>query len=547
MITQDYLEGLGKQIFMLDYIANGLFPCQSDVVRAIRAKKKNWEFGDKFEYRMLLAHTNTGGTLNSQVYKDNVALIKPGKLDFGVYHATYGTITDGFMVDQQVNLETANKKAAFEQDYATLMHSMHMNVAALFKNFCIHGRYGVVHQIRASIEAPNIGAGKNPVPNVHTPVIGTPFTIAVPANVFNSNFKRGKYLIKTKTAQPWGTADVSELYMVLDNQPRELTLIPVGTTVTDWEDGQFLEVQGNREIIGMPQTIFQQWDYGALTVASGPYAGIYDQFIGTGAYTNGANSVTGAMEGLPDLFPWYTDPADMDTRLGLDMPFRDQDNRLIYSVEQAGQWVLQRENEHIIDCILTGVELTRSNVPWADTCIWMNPKTLQRMGYEEGSGVTTIRNNLITGPIMYQRGIEGVEFQVGNSTIKNVIQDMNLPTDVILIGPANDISYNTWDNPVFQIEDFIQETWGKKMPPTIKELKIPNEFVTSLDIGKRITYGSPTLSDGGLASFDKGNGFRHPKNQIPVAFHEMGALFTEYPYTYSVVKLREPIINPTED
>ena len=547
MITQDYLEGLGKQIFMLDYIANGLFPCQSDVVRAIRAKKKAWEFGDKFEYRMLLAHTNTGGTLNSQVYKDNVSLIKPGKLDFGVYHATYGTITDGFMVDQQVNLETANKKAAFEQDYSTLMHSMHMNVAALFKNFCIHGRYGVVHQIRASINRPNIGPGRNPVPNVHTPVIGVPFTIAVPANVFNSNFKRGKYLIKTKEAAPWGQADVSELYMVLDNQPRELTLIPVGTTVTDWEDGQFLEVQGNREIIGMPQNTFQQWAYGALTVAAGPYAGIYDQFEGTGAYTFGANSVTGAMEGLPDLFPWYTDPADMDTRLGLDMPFRDQDNRMIYSVEQAGQWVLQRDGEHIIDCILTGVELTRSNVPWEEACIWMNPKTLQRMGYEEGSGVTTIRNNLVTGPIMYQRGIEGVEFQVGNSTIKNVIQDMNLPTDVILIGPANDIAYNTWDNPVFEIDQFIQETWGKSMPPTIKELKIPNEFVTSLDIGKRITYGSPTLGDGGLASFEKGNGFRHPKNQIPVAFHEMGALFTEYPYTYSVVKLREPIINPTED
>ena len=547
MITQDYLEGLGKQIFMLDYIANGLFPCQSDVVRAIRAKKKAWEFGDKFEYRMLLAHTNTGGTLNSQVYKDNVSLIKPGKLDFGVYHATYGTITDGFMVDQQVNLETANKKAAFEQDYATLMHSMHMNVAALFKNFCIHGRYGVVHQIRASINRPNIGPSRNPVPNVHTPVIGVPFTIAVPANVFNSNFKRGKYLIKTKEAAPWGQADVSELYMVLDNQPRELTLIPVGTTVTDWEDGQFLEVQGNREIIGMPQNTFQQWAYGALTVAAGPYAGIYDQFEGTGAYTFGANAVTGAMEGLPDLFPWYTDPADMDTRLGLDMPFRDQDNRMIYSVEQAGQWVLQRDGEHIIDCILTGVELTRSNVPWAETCIWLNPKTLQRMGYEEGSGVTTIRNNLVTGPIMYQRGIEGVEFQVGNSTIKNVIQDMNLPTDVILIGPANDIAYNTWDNPVFEIDQFIQETWGKSMPPTIKELKIPNEFVTSLDIGKRITYGSPTLGDGGLASFEKGNGFRHPKNQIPVAFHEMGALFTEYPYTYSVVKLREPIINPTED
>ena len=546
-LTQDYLEGLGKQIFMLDYLANGLFPCQSDVVKGIRAKKKDWAFGDKFEYRMLLSNTNTGGTINSQIFNPNVSLIKPGKLDFGIYHATYGTISDGFMVDMMRNLETAEKKAAFEQDYSTLMHSMHINVAALFKNFAIHGRFGVVHQIRASIGRPNIGPSRNPVPNVHTPVVGVPFTIQVPNNVFNSNFKRGKYLIKTKEAAPWGEADVSELYMVLDNQPRYLTLIPVGTTVTDWEDGQFLEVQGNREIVGMPADTFTRWDYSAITVASGPWAGQYDQFVGTGAYTSGANAITGAMEGLSDLFPWYSDPADLDTRLGLDLPFRDQPDRQAYSAEQAGQFVLQQDGQHIIDALLTGVDLTRSTVPWEEACIWINPHTLQRMGVEESTGVRTIRDNLVTGPIAYMRGIKEVEFQVGNSSIKNTIQDQNLPTDVILIGPRADISYNTWDNSVFEIDKYIQETWGKSEPPDLNHIQIPKEFISSLDISQRITYGSPTLGDGGLASFERGNGFRHPKNQIPVAFHEMGALFTEYPYTYTVVKLREPILNPTED
>ena len=53
-------------MFIVEYLLNGMFPCQSDVVRLIRSKKREWKFSDKFEYRMLLAGTNTGGSLNSQ-------------------------------------------------------------------------------------------------------------------------------------------------------------------------------------------------------------------------------------------------------------------------------------------------------------------------------------------------------------------------------------------------------------------------------------------------------------------------------------------------
>ena len=215
-ITQDQLEALSKQVFITDYLLNGLFPCQSDIVRLIRSKKREWRFNDKFEYRMLLANTNTGGSLNSQVFKETVGLRKPGELEYGTYHATYGSVSDGFDVDMMVNLETREKKAAFETDYATRMHSLRNNVAALFKSFAIHGRFGVVHQIRASIDKPSTGASRNPVANVHTPNIGTPFTIKTPINVFNSNFKRGKLLIKTTEAAPWGAANVAELYLVLE-------------------------------------------------------------------------------------------------------------------------------------------------------------------------------------------------------------------------------------------------------------------------------------------------------------------------------------------
>ena len=538
-ITQDQIEGLSKQVFITDYLLNGLFPCQSDVVRLIRNKKREWKFNDKFEYRMLLATTNTGGSLNSQVFQKNVSLVRQGSLEYGTYQATYGTVSDGFDVDMMLNLETKDKKAAFESDFATRFHSLRVNVAALFKNFAIHGKYGVVHQIRSSIGAPACGASKNPVANVHTPVLGTPFTIKTPINVFNSNFKTGKYLIKTTEAKPWGTADVAELYLVLDNQPNLLSLLPVGTAVSQWKDGEFLEVAQNREI-AVNSNVWDNWTAGGVTVASGPFQGSYDKFNGTGSYTAGAAAVVGAMEGLADLFPWYTDPADMDTRLGLDMPFRGQVDRLRFSTEQAGGFVLQDAGEHIIDAIMRGAFLTKSTVPYADVGIWMNPVTRIAMGYEEGDGVKVIRDNFVQGPIVYQRGVKTTDYQIGNQVVKEVVEDLNLPTDVIIIGPKNDMSYNAWDNSTMEIDKYIQDTWSKSEPPKINDLSIPNELIASMDLSQRITYGSPTLTDGLTGTFT-GGGIRHPKNVMPIALHECGALYTEYPYTYTVVKLRDVI------
>ena len=538
-ITQDQIEGLSKQVFITDYLLNGLFPCQSDVVRLIRNKKREWKFNDKFEYRMLLATTNTGGSLNSQVFQKNVSLVRQGSLEYGTYQATYGTVSDGFDVDMMLNLETKDKKAAFESDFATRFHSLRVNVAALFKNFAIHGKYGVVHQIRSSIGAPACGASKNPVANVHTPVLGTPFTIKTPINVFNSNFKTGKYLIKTTEAKPWGTADVAELYLVLDNQPNLLSLLPVGTAVSQWKDGEFLEVAQNREI-AVNSNVWDNWTVGGVTVSSGPFQGSYDKFNGTGSYTAGTAAVVGAMEGLADLFPWYTDPADMDTRLGLDMPFRGQADRLRFSTEQAGGFVLQEAGEHIIDAIMRGAFLTKSTVPYADVGIWMNPVTRIAMGYEEGAGVKVIRDNFVQGPIVYQRGVKTTDYQIGNQVVKEVVEDLNLPTDVIIIGPKNDMSYNAWDNSTMEIDKYIQDTWSKSEPPKINDLSIPNELIASMDLSQRITYGSPTLTDGLTGTFT-GGGIRHPKNVMPIALHECGALYTEYPYTYTVVKLRDVI------
>lgn len=550
-ITQDQIIGLTKQVFVADYLFNGLFPCQSDVTRMIRAKKRPWNANDKFEYRMLLSVTNTGGTLNSQVFDPNVSLLKPGNIDIGTFYATYGTISDGMMVDLTANLETKDKKAAFERDYAIKMHSLRTNVASLFKNFAIHGKFGVVHQIRNSIKAPTVDTQYNPQPNVFTPVTNTPFTIKVPINVFNSNFKKGRYLIKTckegnQIKGPQDEANVAELYLILENQPNLLSLISVGTVITDWKDGQFLEVAFNREIEGQPQDTFRSanWASAGITATGGTVwdGQKFDQFNGTGRYTHDEQAIVGAMEGLADLFPWYTNPTNLpESRLGIKSAFRGQPNRLNYTAEQAGGWIYQQQNEKIMDAIMRGNFLTKATVPSAEICIYMNPITRIQLGYEENDKVSVIRENMTAGPIIYQRGIKSTEYQIGNQVIKEVVEDFNMPTDVILIGPKNDLSYNCWDNSIFQIEDYIHETWSGQKAPEPKDLSIPDEFIAKLDISQRLTMGSPTLTDGGLASFVNGNGFRHPKNQMPLALHEMGAIFTEYPYCYTVVKLREPI------
>lgn len=573
-ISRDQIEALSKQVFIVEYLLNGMFPCQSDVVRLIRSKKREWKFSDKFEYRMLLAGTNTGGSLNSQTFKENVGMIKQGDLEYGTFRATYGTVSDGFDVDMTLNLETADKKVAFENDFATRMHALRMNVAALFKNFAIHGQFGVLHQLSAPYQdgakwrggvSPQFNdntvhstAGLTLCPNnfKSSDITGTgtsrvPFRIKAPINVYNSNFQAGKYLIKTKENKPWGTADASEMYMVLENQPGYLTLLSVGTTVSDWEEGQFLEVCGNREVTANSSIFQDSWEHGAITVASGPYAGNYDLFnySGSAKYTSGNNAIVGAMEGLADIFPWYTDPNDIasggENRLGLDLGFRDQPNRLRYSTQQAGGWVLQQPNEHIIDAIMRGAFLTKSTVPYADIGVWMNPVTRIEMGYEEGENVKVIRDNFVEGPIVYQRGIKTTSYQIGNQVVNEVVEDLNMPTDVIVIGPKNDMAYNCWDNAQFELDKYIQETWGKSKPPAIQDLSIPDELIAKLDLSQRITYGSPTLRDGRMASYTNGNRIRHPENKLPLAMHEMGALFTEYPYCYTIVKLRRPIFEIT--
>lgn len=593
MISQSYIDGLTRQVFIRDFILNGMFPCQSDVVRSIRSKKRNWEFNDRFEYRMLLATTNTGGTLNSHVFNPDVSLRNPNELTYGIFKATYGTISDGFNVDLTVNLETQSAKGSFMTDYAMKVHSMRVNVASLFKNFAINGRYGVVHKITgptdggtgagdqwptgqddetvirtlfsASTTDPNSGIAYQYQPN---PGLFIPFTLNVPMNVFASGFKTGRYLIKTTGTPgtvggvtrlgglvPWGTANVGEVYMILDNQPRKLTLVSVGTVTTPWVRGQYLELFGNRVAENAINTNQwgdppASWNAGIAALPSLATLKIR-RWNGTGFYTEGVPGVnspngasTGGMEGLSDLFPWYIDAAG--NRLGLDLPFRNQRTRSMFSTEQAGGFYVRQPGESIINAIMNGVALTTATVPHAEVGVWMNPETMLAMGEQEVQDVKWVKQITSAAPLIYQRGVTSHDYQIGSKTIPATIQDYNIPTDIVIIGPRDDLSYNTWDNAMFEIEKYVQETFSSSEPPKANEISLPADFVTKLDFSKRITYGAPVLGDHAVTTEFYGGQFVHPSNSLPVAFHEMGALFTEAPFGYTIVHLRNQVSMPSQ-
>ncbi|GMO30695.1 MAG: hypothetical protein Pg6A_20050 [Termitinemataceae bacterium] len=545
MVTSNYAEGLIKQVFVEDVMFNGWWLSKSPLVNSVRGTKRPWEYSNKFEYRMLLATAGTGGSLPGSVFNENVSLLNPGSPDWGVFKATYGSVFDGMSIDMMRTLETENKRAAFNNDAGLRLHQLRRSVSSLFKNFCIHGQFGVVHQLRSEIAAPTgINAARNPMPNVgFTPNPGDIFTIAVPSNVTNTDFKKDRLLIKTKEVHPAGMADVTELYRVLNNQPYLMTLQAVGTTCSAWEAGEFLEVFANRQPI--PANAVRTGTWAQATNSAGE---TYMQWQGTGTYSAGKNARVGAMEGYADMFPWYTDPADIETRLMLDYPYRDQPNRLEYTFETAGGYVAQMANENIIDAIMRGCSYTNMAIPDKnDVGIVMNPDTLLAIGRQEGNNnFRQIKDLTVAQPYIYQRGIKEAVWQIGSRVFNGVMEEANLPTDVVIIQPRGDMSYNCWDNAMAQIDAYIRDTYSPDSPPTPQNLDIGavNDLASKLDITNRIIIGQPTMNDGDIADgITYGNRIIHPRNEISVALQESGALFTEYPYTYTIVKLREPIGN----
>jgi hypothetical protein len=551
MISQSYIDGLTRQVFYKNYIFNGMFPCTSDIVQSIRTKKVEWTFNDRFEYRVLLATSNTGGFVNTQVFNENVSLRRPNKSTFGIFKATYGAVMDGFHVDMTINLETDSQLGSFINQYSIDVHSMRVNVAALAKNAFIQGQFVPVHRLMA-VNAAEVAA----LPG-GTPELGTPFTITTPMNVFASGYKNGRHLIKTSGNttgregwRPYGDANVAELYMILDNQPYRLTLVPVGTIVTPWQEFQYLEVFGNRGFAGSELNHWgaapSSWEVFNLPNLSQAQMGVnIMQWNGTGMYSAGQDAATGAFEGLSDLFPWHLNPND-NSRMGLELEYRNQPNRLFYTAEQAGNFYLRRPNESIIDAILAGVNLSAATAMYQNVGVWMNPDTMVAMSIQETADIRVIRDVQMAKALTFQRGITAHDYQIGSKLVPATLKDYNLPTDVVIVGPRDEIYYNCWSQDMWEMDKYIQETFTSSEPPKPSEVAIPNELATALDIRNRIIYGRPSMGDQVRTTEFMGGNKIHPRNVLPIAFQEMGTLFTENPHAFTVVHLRRPIVWPSD-
>jgi hypothetical protein len=586
----------------------------------INLARVDWKFNDKFEYRMLMANTNSGGTINTQTFDKNFQLLHPGELEYGVFRATYGAIMDGFTIDMTKQLETKESRAAFNKEYAMRLHSMRINVASLFKNVMIHGRYMVAHRVMAPLHRvkgdPNTriygmqmrrGGAQfatqwSPVPtdlvgyDISALEPGDHIRIPVPRNVFNTNFKQGRLLALAgieympgafsqtlagnRRYAPWGKSLVGDMWVVYDNQAGMLDLVYIGPKNCMGggngriDFGAHFIVAGNRRV---PNRGWQRWELRANRPGGDDFVTHKPSGWDPEHLDNSQMNVerwrwvmkdgqppdntmeyaesTGAMEGAADLFPWYTtygntDPNQLVSRLGINRPFRAQPDRVRYTSEQAGQIVMQYPGQSIMNAIMTGVDIATSVCDWEDLVVFINPTTLSAIGmYEQmfggnNGGLQVFKETQMDSKLIYQRGITGISFRIGDKIIPNVVKDWNFPTDVILLAPQKDLQYNCWDNAAFELSTYIQDTFSGKAPPPPKDVAVPKEFLTRMDLSSRIIYGAPVAQDlaqQNLGNFD--NGFVHPSNSMPVAYQEMGALFTENPYAYTVVKLCNQILN----
>lgn len=276
----------------------------------------------------------------------------------------------------------------------------------------------------------------------------------------------------------------------------------------------------------------------------------------------------GAMEGFSDMIPSYTvygARADETKhhRLGLNRFYRGSPHRFTHTPEQAGWLYIQGAGESMMDVLLKATNAITSAVQDLSKCaIVITEAALQAMGQYErivgsnGMGLVNVRNNEVIKPgFVFQRGVTGVVFKVGETEIPVAMKDNGLFTDMAIIMPRNEIFYNSRDNTFLQIREYMSKTFSKKKPPALKKAQVPKEICASLDIKNKLVVGHPYMGDmrsvtatswdGGFNNW-AGNNFVHPSVRIPITYYEMGALYIEKPYYFAVVKFAGQIINPND-
>jgi len=527
MSIRSNIDALLVQALARDYIIRGLFPTERPFVRALQMSRRRWDYkNDRFEYRTQLSTPNAAGTLASQTLHRDGRLKRPGNTGVITQKATYGSVIGGFAIDMFKQKETENQPQFFDSQVNVDTRNARFDMANTASRIILGGKFMVLFQVTEHIIRTDNG---NPVAGF-TPVSGTPFTVRAPAEVMASGYTQGMMLIKA-TGKPGGPANAREAYVIVDIQPDgRLELLPIGTPST-WQNGDFLEAFGNRIADGdvewrePPMTTYPMGNW---------------QFVGNATRyldedTDRGAALVGAMEGAPDIIPWFFDSDG--NRLGLDQPFRDLPDRLRMSAQKAGNVYAMGPEQSILQAVEAGVLMSRNTVPHENMVMFINPAIFPRINEEEGEKLRLVQDVQIGARRHYNQGATTVSVQVGSYITPVAVVDPSLPSDVILIGPRDRFEYVGWGNPFAAIDEFMDAEFGNTPPQAATAINIPTELLTNMDIERLLTVSAPTHGD---APQRHGAHNVKPETLSWVTMKETGALFTEAPHAYTVVKLDRP-------
>ena len=521
------IESLMIMALARDYIIRGLFPTERPFVRGLQVSRRKWDYKNhEFEYRTQMSTPNASGTLTSQVLNEDGSLKRPGNTKIVTNKATYGTIIGGFPIDMFAQRETENQSQFFDNQINVDTRNARYDMANTASRVILGGQFMVLFQVSQHILRRDNG---NPVAGF-TPTAGVEFTVRTPAEVMAAGYTEGMLLIKA-SGKPGGASNAREAYVMLDIQPNgNLTLLPIGTPSV-WADGDFIEAYGNRLADGTVS-----WQAPSMTtypLGNWTFNGNATRYLDEDSDPNQA--LVGAMEGIPDLIPWWSDSNGQ--RLGLDTPFRARPNRLRMSSQQAGNFFHMVPGQTVMQAVEAGVGMSRATVPHEDMVMYINPAIFPRVNEEEGEKLRLIQDAQIGARRHYNQGATTFSAQVGSYIAPVAVVDTSFPSDVILLGPRDRFEYIGWGNPFAAIDEFMDEEFRNTPPQAATAINIPTELLTNMDIDQLLTVSAPSHRDAPQRGHSP-----NVKSEVLswVSMRETGAIFTEAPHAFTVIKLDRP-------
>jgi len=511
-----------------DYIIRGWFPTERPFVRSIEMSRRRWDYKNHlFEYRTQLSTPNASGTLSSQVLHVNGRLKRPGNVNMVIQKATYGTVIGGFAIDMFAQRETEGQPQFFDNQINVDTRNARYDMANTAARVILGGKFMVLFQVTDHIL--NTATG-NPITGF-TPVAGEPFAVRTPPEVAASGYNQGMMLIKA-SGKPGGPSNAREGYVILDMQPNGvLKLLPIGTPST-WQADDFIEAFGNRRADGDVE-----WREPSMTtypMGNWTFVGNATRYLDEDSDPAGT-ALVGAMEGFPDIIPWWSNQAG--ERLGLDQPHRGLPDRLMMSAQKAGNYVLLQPGQTIMDAVEAAVGLSRSSVSHEDMVMYINPAIFPRINAEEGEKLRLVQDVQIGARRHFNQGATTFSAQVGGYTAPVAVVDPSLPSDKIIMMTRGALEHIGWGNPFAGIDEFMDEEYRNTPPQAATAINIPTELLTNMDIDRLLTVSEATHED----AMQRG-GAHNVKSEVlaHVTMRQTGALFMENPQVATVIQLDRP-------